>query len=549
MKKNKTSNTCQKAAEKALELASCAYPPLFYVENVLTILKMDCFEKYTSDKFSSARNLMPISPINLLRMSTLGYLFYNEQQLTTVHISLLYVLNELTACCRKKSPDGFIKIILFYVSQLFSIGCQLAFNLYNALPDTLIERDIVAPLSIFQWATVMMKESIKLPISFIGISIFFLLMPMLFDRKTMNRPQNQAGFYAIAFFTMQLMMTFLEKYLFEFNRWVSPQKAEEVLLLMANRDCALPCKLEIKTSLFMRIWQQLFSSEQNIHIVARNAGKTTQCQLQISPINATCSTYQHSCESNIFSLRHDSNAASALTTPTIYVHPTQKTESCRPKIRYFLNANTQTKHYVESDQPLNEEELKILAQLLLSFPHAGAENNWPQKFSKVDLTNAPEKLLKLAVNAYDDFGNTVLGVAAEYGYDVPALQKLVSMGADVNKPGHLHNKLPIHWAIDNKFSFRNPDSIEATAVLKFLIENGADLTLPRDRGDGSPLSTLQYAMERKYTAALILLKDEIIKSIGDARCDSIFGSTHCASIFGRKSLLQRTEIESKDERL
>ncbi len=188
-----------------------------------------------------------------------------------------------------------------------------------------------------------------------------------------------------------------------------------------------------------------------------------------------------------------------------------------PAKKYSFNNDARTNHYIVTNETLDKKELETLAQLLLSFPHAANTSTWPEAFRALDLTHTPKKLLKLAANAYDQFGNTVLGVVAEYGNDLSALQKLVSMGADVNEPDHLHNKLPIHWAIDNKASSRNRDSVEAIAGLKFLVANGADLMLPRDRGDGSPpISTLQYAIGLKYTAAVSFLKIRILKPVSNS---------------------------------
>lgn len=487
-----------------LELVPHLSPSLFHLERLLSISQMDHFKKYIGEYN------IPI-PISLLRISALSYFFYHAPYSTLAQISFLFLFNKQTKN-------------LFFVSQLFFIGGQLALNLYNALPTTAFERDIAAPGAFFQWTAMMIKEFIKLPIYIIGINIFFFLTKIFSDQKKWGKPNNQAGFYSIAFFLTQFTMLFVDGQLFEFDYWKSAQHAETELLQMANRDCKAPCELTIETSIFSRIWQQLISAEQKINIVAKQTDVTTECELIISAVNNTCFTYQPKCTSRLFQATgsQDANTKFALVVPKTYTHPIQQYVSCLPLRKYILNGETRFSHYIETNQLLNEAELKILSQLISSFPHASNKKNWPTAFQAVDLSGIPEKLLTLAANAYDDVENTVLGVAAEYGYDLAAVKKLVEAGADINKPGHLHNKLPIHWAIDNKFSFHHPTSTEALAVLEFLIDHGADITLPRDRGDGSPLSALEYAIQRKYPAAAELLRKKMAQYIGynaDNRCD------------------------------
>lgn len=163
------------------------------------------------------------------------------------------------------------------------------------------------------------------------------------------------------------------------------------------------------------------------------------------------------------------------------------------------------RRYIKSDRELREEEQEQLRVILVSFPHASTSNKddgWKDKFSSLDFTGIPRNLLYIAANAYDSYGNTMLGVACEFGYSVEAVQRLIDIGADVNKPDDNMNKLPLHWAIANKPSFLNEDSDDAAAVVQCLLNNGArtDLICYDKK------SPLEYAKDRKYTAAARMIE-------------------------------------------
>lgn len=131
------------------------------------------------------------------------------------------------------------------------------------------------------------------------------------------------------------------------------------------------------------------------------------------------------------------------------------------KIRYDFN-NHGYNHYVEVDKKLTEEELKLLGQMLASFPHCQS-NSWSSKFEQLDLKMFSPKLLSIAANAYDGTKNTVLGVACDYA-DVKIVQKLIDMGAEINTPDQKWKKLALHWAICNRLSCHDKASREAVQL-------------------------------------------------------------------------------------
>lgn len=96
----------------------------------------------------------------------------------------------------------------------------------------------------------------------------------------------------------------------------------------------------------------------------------------------------------------------------------------------------------------------------------------------------------------------MLGVAAEYGKDDDAVQRLIEMGALLDIPNHGQHKLALHWAINNKLSSKNKDSLEAVKVVKRLLDNGANTDITC-YGNDTPLA---YAKKRKFNAAAKLIE-------------------------------------------
>ena len=156
--------------------------------------------------------------------------------------------------------------------------------------------------------------------------------------------------------------------------------------------------------------------------------------------------------------------------------------------------------FIKTSLELNKQELTILDNLLTLFPYPG-RNRWlVTKFLNIKLEDFPRELLILAANAYDSFGNTILGVAAEYGVPV-VVKKLLEMGADLHICDQ-YLKFPIFWAINNRFSFRERGSIKAAAIVQCFLDNGARIDL-RYRG----LTPLDYALSKGFFAAAYLIEN------------------------------------------
>lgn len=121
----------------------------------------------------------------------------------------------------------------------------------------------------------------------------------------------------------------------------------------------------------------------------------------------------------------------------------------------------------------------------------------PEKYSS--------KLVNMAANAFDHNGYTMLGVACDYGKDVGVVQRLIDMGAYLEKPDHNMKKLPLHRAINNQLSSSNPDSLHATAVVQCLLKNGANTrnTCFQNR------TPLFYAQSKHFEAAVKLIKEHM----------------------------------------
>ncbi|SCY57425.1 hypothetical protein SAMN02746069_02916, partial [Legionella israelensis DSM 19235] len=85
---------------------------------------------------------------------------------------------------------------------------------------------------------------------------------------------------------------------------------------------------------------------------------------------------------------------------------------------------------------------------------------------------------------------------------VNAVQKLINMGANVDMPDHNMNKLALHWAINNKKSFRDKGSVEAVEVVRCLLKNGAKTDIRCYQNE----TLLEYAKSRGFTAAANLIE-------------------------------------------
>lgn len=177
----------------------------------------------------------------------------------------------------------------------------------------------------------------------------------------------------------------------------------------------------------------------------------------------------------------------------------------KKKLNQYEFFDGQLRRYIKTDQELLEEEQDQLRVILVSFPHASLsrdEGGWNNRFSSLEFSAFPQNLLYLAANAYDSYGNTMLGVACEFGYSVDAVQQLINIGADPNNPDDNMNKLPLHWAIANKVSYKNTDSDEAAAVVQCLLDNEART----DIICYDKMTPLEYARERKYSAACRMIE-------------------------------------------
>jgi len=160
-------------------------------------------------------------------------------------------------------------------------------------------------------------------------------------------------------------------------------------------------------------------------------------------------------------------------------------------------------YYIMDEREFSEEELCIIEKILQNFPHASKSQASINRFLEFLPNEFPVHILAIAANAYDGYGNTMLGVACEYGYSVEAVQKLIDMGADLNTPDHNMKKLPLHWAINNKMSFRDKDSYEAVEVVSCLLNNGAKTNITCYQN----MTPFEYAKSRGFIAAAHLIEN------------------------------------------
>ncbi len=156
---------------------------------------------------------------------------------------------------------------------------------------------------------------------------------------------------------------------------------------------------------------------------------------------------------------------------------------------------------------------KILGSLLSDFPDVD-DNDWFERFMRLDTMRHCDEFLKMAANAYDNYGNTMLGIAAEDGRSVEAVQRLIDMGADIHASGD--HKTVVYWAINNKIAFQNKKSFEATAILKCVIENRARIDAPCQKGcvtGDRGMTPLEIAHHGGFKACVTTLKREISERV------------------------------------
>lgn len=142
-------------------------------------------------------------------------------------------------------------------------------------------------------------------------------------------------------------------------------------------------------------------------------------------------------------------------------------------------------------------------------------------FLEHDFSVYDKDLVSIAVNSYDELGNTPLCIAADYskelGYKV--MEKLISLGADVNltdKRRHFGTKTPIYWAcaatytiLDSKDKNYASNLLYFSKNIEFLISKGADITTKfYDKQ-----SVLDYCIKRNYMTSVTILKRHLEKAI------------------------------------
>lgn len=110
------------------------------------------------------------------------------------------------------------------------------------------------------------------------------------------------------------------------------------------------------------------------------------------------------------------------------LYPADKISNQQKKIAYLFNINGY-EYTIERNRPINEVEQSYLRRILTYFPNASKED-WQTAFLDNWEIGYPPLLLKIATTAFDQHGNTCLGIAAEDGKSIDAMNKLIAMGAD-----------------------------------------------------------------------------------------------------------------------
>ncbi|OGT48431.1 MAG: hypothetical protein A3E82_03800 [Gammaproteobacteria bacterium RIFCSPHIGHO2_12_FULL_38_11] len=275
-----------------LNTASIVQSELFYAEQIIAVLKMPLAYKNTNNQFASILccHLPLLRTVRTGVLAYLAYVAYQEENyfsLSGIPFALAFQL--LTLCLTKKMPDGFLKNCSFYIFNFISIICRFIFNSYWAIPPLKIEREIVAPRFIFPLMEEITLFFIRIPAMF----LFYFLMTVFMNQKTIENNDIQAGSLAMATLLVQAFILFITKYLFPFDGWMIPQKMEEKVLLSMHLDAAL----EIKSSFIARLFQQLFYNQQEIIVVLKKENEIKRCALTFSQNTDRSVSYTETCRS------------------------------------------------------------------------------------------------------------------------------------------------------------------------------------------------------------------------------------------------------------
>lgn len=298
----KTLQSAQQEAVQLLHLVTYLYPPLYYGEQSRLIFAMPLVQQRLHYPCPPAWiNDYPIK--TTLDCLVLAFMIYQGDYFVLPNLLLIYGLNKLSKRVTNVVEDSRGKITLFYLCQLFVFASRMAFTFYMALPETAIERSIVAPRYLFSWLAGVMEEGVKLSIKLFGLISFYCGMNACLSESVLADPGNEAGFFAIAILLLEGMMPLLGACLPRFSGWQKLQFAEEEVLHFLGFICQRDhCTLNIETSLIWRLLQQALFSEQVLQITATNENRTqrVECEFNISTAIPDAPTVQSPCFSQLF---------------------------------------------------------------------------------------------------------------------------------------------------------------------------------------------------------------------------------------------------------
>ena len=307
--------------DSILSSVSFLHTPLFFGEQLAAILKMGLQKKTLRHEFVVA--------IRIWRLIALCQLILLRDYLLSLTIFIIVGFQFLTLFFTRKMTDGFYKNATGQIFNLLSIGARLFATAYVNVPGTEIQRAIIVPRYVFEWLNNMMQEVIKLPIRLFGMTVIMNLMWFFASKKAQENRDNQVGVLAVAQLTMFVIIAFIQQFLLQFNSWIIPQKSEEIILSITNAAGESWYQLDVKTPYFTRIYQMLFSNQQQIALRFHHINADIQCDLKIMHDTARkCGNAQLDCWSRFFVGNSDSQMAVA-PPPAEATHAPMKWQICQ----------------------------------------------------------------------------------------------------------------------------------------------------------------------------------------------------------------------------
>lgn len=291
------SNAVKETLNALLNVVPCLNTPLFYAEHTANIMEM------TPHIMGHDWQFHDIKPIlkNIARVGVLSYLLYEQNPATLLTLPLMLSMQWIMPQLMSKVPSPLFQIVLHYFCQASITAVSMAFMLYNALPGTSAQQDILAPRYLLQWGQLMQQEIIMLLAQMVLMALCFYCIDKTLPQRVIQDPHYQPGIQSIATLSARYALSLVRPLFSSELKEILTQLLEERLLLSIDSDCQREprCQLSIGQSSFVRLLQQLTRLESTTDLTVKSSTKQADCTL-VSSVNQTCVDSRLACRYSFF---------------------------------------------------------------------------------------------------------------------------------------------------------------------------------------------------------------------------------------------------------